>query len=106
MESGRWVGPYSGEIFTDPSDLDIDHVVPLGNAHVSGGWAWPKERREAYANDLEHPEHLLAVKNSLNRAKGDDSPDKWKPPRRRVLVRVRNHMAGDQRALGADPHGE
>ena len=48
---------------------------------MSGGWAWPKERREAYANDLEHPEHLLAVKDSLNQAKGDKSPDKWKPPR-------------------------
>ncbi|MGE0682429.1 MAG: DUF1524 domain-containing protein [Candidatus Binatia bacterium] len=81
VDAGQWVDPYSGEVFTNPSDLDIDHVVPLANAHISGGWVWDRARREAYANDLNHAEHLLAVKNSLNRQKGDKSPDKWKPPR-------------------------
>ena len=81
VAAGLWVDPYGGGTFTDPSDIDIDHVVPLGNAHVSGGWAWPPERREAYANDLENLEHLLAVKDHLNQGKGDKSPDKWKPPR-------------------------
>jgi hypothetical protein len=70
-------------------------VVPLGNAHVSGGWAWPKERREAYANDLEHPEHLLAVKDSLNQTKGDKSPDKWKPPRQEFWCEYSNGLAAD-----------
>lgn len=57
------------------------HVVPLVNAHISGGWAWHPDRKQAYANDLANPEHLLAVKAQLNRQKGDKSPDQWKPPR-------------------------
>lgn len=26
---GQWLDPYSGQIFTDAIDLDIDHLVPL-----------------------------------------------------------------------------
>lgn len=37
--AGQWQDPYGGETFTNPSDLDIDHLVPLAHAHVSGGWA-------------------------------------------------------------------
>jgi hypothetical protein len=77
--AGTWQDPYSGECLTDPADLDIDHVVPLTHAHISGGWAWERERREAHANDLSNPEHLMAVKLQLNRQKGDKSPDQWKP---------------------------
>lgn len=30
--SGTWVSPYDGEEWTDASDVDIDHMVPLSNA--------------------------------------------------------------------------
>lgn len=30
--SGRWVSVYDDKAFTDASDLDIDHMVPLANA--------------------------------------------------------------------------
>jgi len=79
--AGAWQDSYGGETFTNPSDLDIDHLVPLANAHISGGWAWERERRETYANDLINPEHLIAVRDVLNQQKGDKSPDQWKPPR-------------------------
>ena len=78
--SGRWTDPYTGESFTDPGELDIDHMVPLGNAHRSGAWNWTYQRREEYANDLQHPEHLIAVKASANRSKGAKGPDEWLPP--------------------------
>ena len=39
-----------------------------------------KKRREEYANDLDDPEHLIAVKSYLVRRKGDQGPDKWLPP--------------------------
>lgn len=82
VESGEWNGPYTGQQFTDPRDLDIDHMVPLGNAHRSGGWAWSEGRKELYANDLTYPGHLIAVQRSANRAKGADGPEEWRPPDR------------------------
>ena len=82
VESGEWNGPYTGEQFTDPSDLDVDHMVPLANAHRSGGWLWSESRRRDYANDLSYEGHLIAVQNSANRAKGADGPEGWRPPDR------------------------
>ena len=77
--AGRWVGPWTGEVFTDASDLDIDHHVPLGHAHESGGWRWDSERKRAYANDLNHPESLQATSAPVNRSKGKQPPDEWRP---------------------------
>lgn len=79
--AGTWHDPYGGEMCIFPSDLDIDHLVPLAHAHVSGGWAWKPARKQAYANDLAHPEHLLAVNARLNRQKGDKGPHQWRSPR-------------------------
>ncbi len=77
--SGRWVGPWTGAVFTDASDVDIDHHVPLAHAHLSGGWDWPPERKRAYANDLANPVSLQATDSSVNRAKGKKPPDEWRP---------------------------
>ena len=35
--SGSWKDPCSGSTITDASQLDIDHLVPLKEAHESGG---------------------------------------------------------------------
>ncbi len=35
--TGEWHDPYTGAVLTDPSGLDIDHLVPLENSYVSGG---------------------------------------------------------------------
>ena len=72
---GLWTGLYTGEEFTDPKDLDIDHMVPLANAHRSGGWAWNADQRRGYANDLTYEGHLIAVKASANRSKGSKGPE-------------------------------
>ncbi|MBO8185013.1 HNH endonuclease family protein [Streptomyces spirodelae] len=77
--SGRWTSLYDGEKVTDASELDIDHMVPLANAWRSGADAWPQNKREAFANDLTHPQ-LLAVTASTNRTKGDQGPEEWQPP--------------------------
>jgi hypothetical protein len=81
VAAGRWTCPYTGKTFTDPRRLDIDHLVPLGNAARSGGQAWDRVTKRRYANDLDDPRHLIAVDASANRAKGDRGPEKWMPPR-------------------------
>ena len=80
VESGRWWDPYTGTVLTDPGDLDVDHLVPLANAHRSGGWAWSEERKRLFANDLGYNAHLIAVTASANRQKGARGPEEWRPP--------------------------
>jgi hypothetical protein len=80
VTSGRWESPYDGTVLLTPDGVDIDHVVALANAWESGAWRWNDDRRAAFANDLTHPEHLVAVSASINRAKGARSPDEWMIP--------------------------
>ena len=80
VEAGRWLGKFTGTTVTEASDLDIDHLVPLANAHRSGGWAWASERKRRFANSLDDPGHLIAVTSGANRSKGAKAPDEWRPP--------------------------
>jgi hypothetical protein len=34
--SGQWVSPYDGKTWTNATDVDIDHLVPLSNAWKVG----------------------------------------------------------------------
>ena len=79
VATGEWRAPYTGTIVTDPSKLDMDHMVPLANAHASGAWNWSAQQRERYANHLKNPQHLIAVTASANRSKGARGPEDWKP---------------------------
>ena len=56
VKKGRWTCPYTGKVFTNPKQLDVDHMVALGNAARSGGQAWGRDRKRDYANDLDHAE--------------------------------------------------
>ncbi|KAF3915677.1 hypothetical protein AA313_de0204056 [Arthrobotrys entomopaga] len=76
--AGTWVCPYSGKSFTKSSDIDIDHMVPLKNAWISGASSWTTKKRGEFANDLKNPQ-LWAVNDRVNVAKSASSPDKWKP---------------------------
>ncbi|KAG6015449.1 hypothetical protein E4U54_003486 [Claviceps lovelessii] len=77
-ESGHWVSPYDGVAFDEAHGLDIDHMVPLKNAWISGASNWTTEQRRDFANDITRPQ-LWAVSAHSNRAKSDGSPDEWKP---------------------------
>jgi hypothetical protein len=59
--------------------VDIDHVVPLGNAWVTGAARQDIHVRAALAND---PLNLLAVDLHTNREKGDGDAATWLPPYR------------------------
>ena len=78
--SGKWFDKYTGKYFTNPSDLDIDHLVPLKNAYISGASNWSKKKKNRYYNYLKYENHLIAVSKSANRNKSDKSPIEWLPP--------------------------
>lgn len=80
VKGGLWYDFYTAATVTDPARLDIDHMVPLENAHISGGWAWTTDKKRQYANDMSYWEHLIAVGASANRAKGSKPPNLWQPP--------------------------
>lgn len=80
--AGDWVSSYDGLAWSDPSDVDIDHVVALKEAWDSGANAWSDRRRRAFANDLSDVRSLRAVTDSVNRSKGDRDPSQWMPPQR------------------------
>ena len=58
------------------TDLDIEHVVALGNVWVTGGSQWTEAKRALVAND---PINLFAADPSSNRQKGDADFATWLP---------------------------
>lgn len=86
VESGSWFCKFTGETFTDPGDLDIDHFVPLKAAWLAGAHAWDKDRLSQYSNgwgirSTRRRSWLIPVSASANRSKGAKGPDEWMPPR-------------------------
>ena len=61
-------------------------MVPLKEAHQSGAANWSRERKRAYANDLDDPDTLIAVDRGLNRQKGAKDPTEWLPPNQAYQV--------------------
>ncbi len=84
--SGTWVDAYTGArlTFTNLKDgreaagLQVDHLVSLYEAWVSGGRGWTAAQRVAFANDLSMPE-LNAVSGQGNFDKSYRGLDSWTP---------------------------
>jgi DNA uptake protein ComE-like DNA-binding protein len=95
---GDWWSMYDGVLHQGgPGEVDVDHVVALGEAWDSGAWSWDEPRRRAFAND---PDNLVVVTASSNRSKGDRDVGEWRPPRREawcvmagMVVRVKARYA-------------
>ena len=81
VANGVWFSPYDAESHTQPSSLEIDHVVSLKEAHDSGAWSWEDGRRSALANDLSYLRSLRVVTSATNTVKGDADPSNWLPPK-------------------------
>ena len=77
VETGQWWAPHLGHHLGNPSHIDVDHHVPLKNAHLSGGWKWDAATKEEYANYLEEENHLIALSSRHNRSKGARGPEEW-----------------------------
>ncbi|WP_228714087.1 HNH endonuclease family protein [Prauserella endophytica] len=100
ITAGQWISAYDGTTVTDPSELDIDHIVPLAEAARSGARHWTERERERYAND---PAGLVAVTATSNRAKGDQDPATWLPDRDRCGYVARWVEVKHRYGLTADP---
>ena len=79
VSTGKWFGSYTGQYYYNASELDIDHFIPLKNAHQSGGYNWSSAKKEEFANYRLDPDNLIAVSLSANSSKGAKGPDEWKP---------------------------
>ena len=110
MLSGSWNDPYSGKTIIDATKLDIDYMVPLKGAHESGAANGSRERKRAYANDLDDPNTLIAVDRPLNLQKRAKDPAEWLPPKKAyqaeyarawVTVKLKWGLTADRRELMA-----
>jgi hypothetical protein len=73
---GEWEDFYYPVSYKKSSDVEIDHVVPLYNAHVSGGNMWNSEQKRRFAND---PENLVVTSVTANRRKRANDLNTWIP---------------------------
>lgn len=80
VAGGSWYDPYTGRTWQSASDIQIDHVVPLKHAFVTGAWKWDFKSRCVYGNFMADNYHLLPVQGRENMSKGDSSPDDYMPP--------------------------
>ncbi len=76
VASGEWFDPYTDRTYTNPRDLDVDHVVALADAWVSGAWAWADELLDRFSNDFGN---LNAIAAGENRSKSARGPADYSP---------------------------
>lgn len=76
-EGFSYTEPYAGAKVSDPSKLDIDHLIPLEFVARHGGSSWSQQKRTQYANDVSAV--LVAVDAGQNRSKGSKGPGEWMP---------------------------
>ena len=75
---GSWKCKYTHVVITNPSKIDIDHIVPANYARENKIGLWSQETFTLFEND---PFNLVAVQSSINRSKGDKGLSEWKPPK-------------------------
>jgi hypothetical protein len=73
---GLWMSPFTNNHITDPSVLEIDHIVPLKHAWMHGADQWDHTTRVQFANDTDN---LWPVEGNLNSQKSDQGLE-WLPP--------------------------
>ncbi len=82
VSSGTLKDPYTGKSIkfkrgrSTSSAVQIDHLVPLGNAWITGAADLSSALRKALAND---PLNLVAADGPANMGKGDDDASEWLP---------------------------
>lgn len=105
--SGVLKDPYTGKVIDfvrskGGSQIDIDHMIPLGAAWEAGASEWTDEKRLQYAND---PLVLLAVDAGANRSKSDQTISEWVPTNEAVACQYGASwvMIADEYGLSISP---
>lgn len=80
---GQWRSFYDGRTYTSPTQLQIDHLIPLAEAWGSGARNWTQLRRAQFSNDLRVGYALNAMPSALNASKAARGPEQWMPPANR-----------------------
>lgn len=96
--AGTWRDPYTGRTITlgDAKDrhqstlVQIDHLVPLSEAHKSGASGWDARQRLTLANDLTN---LTPVYGPTNTSKSDSDPAAWRPRKQYQCDYARRYVA-------------
>ncbi len=79
ITAGEWFSWYEGVTQTDPAMLEMDHLVALKEAWISGAHGWTDQQRADYANDLDIDATLTIVTGAQNSAKSAHDPSQWVP---------------------------
>lgn len=94
VESGQWHDPYANQELSSAKEIQIDHLVPLKNAYISGAADWDFNRCCLYANYMNFKPHLVAANAHENMSKGDRGPERYLPPNESYRCEyVRNWLA-------------
>ncbi len=104
VETGVLADPYTGKTIqftrgaSTSDDVQIDHVVALGDAWQKGAQQLTAAQRYSLAND---PLELLAVDGPANQSKGDSDAASWLPSNkdyrcayvaRQIAVKIKYHL--------------
>jgi hypothetical protein len=93
VATGQWDDPYTARMHTQARDIQIDHLVALKNAYMTGAHEWSFEKRCLYANYMGNKFHLLSVNGPENMKKSDHTPEGYTPPNRRYTCQfVKNWL--------------
>ena len=76
---GRWTDAFTGEVLEDADDVAVVHMVPLPEAHRSGGHRWTSAGRVEYRNHLAELRHLRTVSRATAAARAERGPHLWRP---------------------------
>jgi hypothetical protein len=82
---------------TTSTAVQIDHVVPLGDAWQTGAQGWSQAKRIDLAND---PINLFAVDGPTNEQKSDSDAASWLPPSKGFRCTYVAHQVGVKASYG------
>ena len=103
---GKIYGPYTGQCFATPRETDIEHIVPLSEAHDSGQCSASPATKARFARDVLN---LTLASPRVNRyEKGAKDAAEWQPRRnacwfvnRTLEVRRKYGLSIDRREADA-----